>query len=165
MSKEFSFDVVSDFDFQELANAIDQAKREITNRYDFKGVKAEISLENKEKITIETTDDYKIKAIVDIIQGKLIKRDLSLKILDISSPATSSAGGNLKKEMPLKKGLSPEATKSLSKLIRAQFPKVKITITGEELRIFSAKKDDLQEIINYLRSQDFEYPLQFINYR
>lgn len=165
MTKDFSFDVVSDFDLQELNNALDQTKREIANRYDFKGVKAEVELENKEKIVIETTDDYKIKSIVDIIQGKLIKRDLSLKILDDSNPPFSSSGGNLKKEIPLKKGLSPDAAKQLSKKIRAEFPKVKVNITGEELRVVSQKKDELQAVINFLRSEEFEYPLQFINYR
>jgi len=165
MAKDFSFDVVSDFDMQELANAIDQTKREIANRYDFKGIKAEVEIENKEKIVIETTDNYKIKSIIDILQSKLIKRDLSLKILDDSKLPISSAGGNLKKEIILKKGLSSKAVKDLSKKIRDEFPKVKVNIIGEELRVFSQKKDELQNVINSLRNEDFEYPLQFINYR
>ena len=145
MSKDFSFDVVSDFEHQELVNAIDQARREVQTRYDFKGSKAGIEPEGKEALTLKAEDDYKMGALIDILQSKMIKRGLSLKILDLSKPQ--------------------EDAKAISKKIREAFPKVKAAIQGEELRVFSSKKDELQGVINLLTENDFDFPLQFINYR
>ncbi|OIP25021.1 YajQ family cyclic di-GMP-binding protein [bacterium CG2_30_37_16] len=165
MSKDFSFDIVSDFDHQEMVNAVDQAKREIISRYDFKGSMSAIDFEAKEALLIHTEDDYRLKSIIDILESKMIKRGLSLKILDLTSPVDYATGGTVRKKIPFKKGLKSEDAKLISKLIRENYPKVRPSIQGEEIRVVSAKKDELQSVINFLKEQNFNFPLQFENYR
>jgi hypothetical protein len=165
MAKDFSFDITSEFDHQELTNAIDQVRREIGTRYDFKGSSADIKEEGKESLIINAEDDYKLGAVIDILQSKMIKRGLSLKILDLSKSNENATGSTLRKTVPLKRGLKQEDAKSITKKIRESYPKVKATIQGEEIRASSAKKDELQGVMALLREADFDFPLEFGNYR
>lgn len=162
-SSEHSFDVVSDFDRQELVNAVDQAKREIATRYDFKGVTAELELQDKE-IVIVAASEGRAEAVLDILQSKLVRRQLSLKILDAQVPEPA-AKGNVRQQLKLRKGIDEDTARDLSKRIRAQHSKVQVRIQGEELRVASKDKDTLQSVIQGLRELDLPVPLQFTNYR
>lgn len=166
MSSDYSFDISCDYDHQEMVNAIDQTRREIDNRFDFKGVPVEINHNDKEgELTIQTDSDYKLTAIIDILESKMVKRELSLKILDKSGAIETASGGNVRQKIALRSGLKSEDAKKVSKLIRDAFPKAKPTIQGEEIRVVSKSKDELQEIMQTLRAEDLEMPLQFGNYR
>ncbi len=165
MAASYSFDVVSDFDYQELVNAIDQLRREISQRYDLKDSKTEIDLQESELI-INTASDMTLQAIEDVLRQKAIKRSLSLKIFDFQ-PSESSSGNRVKQTILLRKGLSQEIAKKLSKTVRDQFRKVSVSIQGNSLRVTGKSKDDLQLVIEVLRKEeeDLEIPLQFENYR
>ncbi len=165
MAKDFSFDVVSDFDAGEMTNAIDQAQREVAQRYDFKGSSAQIEF-SEGKNGLELTGDSKnqIDALIDVIQSKLIRREISPKALDLSTEARES-GTVTKRNLPFKKGLDQEKAKKLTKLIRDSFPKAKAQIQGDEVRVSSTSKDDLQGIMTLLQQQELDYPLQFQNRR
>lgn len=166
MAKDFSFDVVSDFDPGEMTNAVDQAQREVAQRYDFKGTSAKIEFsENKGGLNLTADSINQINSLVDVIQGKLIRREISPKVLDIASTQPAESGMVVKWAINFKRGLNQEQAKKLSKLVRDQFPKAKAQIQGEEVRVSSTSKDDLQGIINLLKQQELEFPLQFINYR
>lgn len=166
MSSDFSFDITCDYDHQEMVNAIDQTRREIENRYDFKGVLVDIKHDDKGgELTIQTDSDYKLTAILDILESKMVKRDISLKVLDKSSPAEAAGGDTVRQKIILRSGLKSEDAKALAKLIREHFPKAKPNIQGEEVRVVSKSKDELQEIMDLLRSQNLEMPLKFGNYR
>jgi hypothetical protein len=166
MASEFSFDVTSDYDKQEFSNAIDQTKREIISRFDFKNVLAEIDYNEKEKeLIIHTESDYKLTAILDILESKMVKREVSLKVLDKSLAPESASGGTIRKKIRLQSGMTSEQAKQISKLIRESFPKAKPNIQGETVRITSKSKDELQEIMSALNKADFEFPLKFGNYR
>lgn len=166
MASDYSFDITCDFDHQEMVNAVDQLKREIIGRFDFKGVLADIDYSEKENtITIHTESDYKLEAIIDILESKMVKRNLSLKILDKSSLEEAATGGTVRKKILLRSGLSAENAKKLTKLIRDEFPKAKPNIQGEEIRVVSKSKDELQGIMDLLRENDLDLPLQFGNYR
>jgi hypothetical protein len=158
-----SFDVVSDFDQQELVNALDQVRREIATRYDFKNSKCTLEL-GKTDITLVADDDFRAAAVKDLVQSKAVKRGLSLKIFDWGK-AEPAAGGTVRQVIALKRGLTAEQAKELSKHVRDQFPKVKVSIQGDALRVISPKKDDLQAVIADLRALDYPVALQFINYR
>lgn len=162
----FSFDIVSDYDKAEMNNAFDQALRELSNRYDLKGTQASLNWLNSDKsgIAITGDNDYHIEAILDIVRKKLASRGLSQKTLDTSQDQTVS---NLKttKNVEFKKGLKAENAKKISKIIRDEYPKVKPQIQGEEIRVTSSKKDELQAVMQLLKSQDFDFPLQFTNFR
>lgn len=162
----FSFDIVSDYDKAELNNVFDQAQRELSNRYDFKGTPAAIEWLNDDKSGIKVigNGDWQIDAILDIVRKKLAARDQSQKILDISKEPTVS---NLKttKEVPFKKGLDQEKAKKITAIIREKYPKVKPQIQGDEVRVSASSKDDLQGVMQLLREKDFDFPLQFTNYR
>jgi uncharacterized protein YajQ (UPF0234 family) len=159
----FSFDVVSDFDRQELVNTLDQVRRDVSQRYDLKDSATEISLEEA-SLTITTASDMTLEAVVDVLRQKATKRDLSLKIFDFQPP--EAVGGNrVKQQVVLRKGLSQELAKQLSKTVRDQLKKVTVAIQGDSLRITGKSKDDLQQAIQLLRAQDVEVPLQFENYR
>jgi len=160
---EFSFDVVSDFDHQELVNALDQARREIGQRYDFKGVTADIT-EEKEQLVLLTDSDMHLKSIVDVIQSKLHKRGIDLKVLDPQKPEPA-AKGNVRQTVRLRKGIADDLARDLNKRIRAANQKVQVRIEGDKLRVSSKEKDQLQAVIRFLREQDLEVPLQFTNYR
>jgi uncharacterized protein YajQ (UPF0234 family) len=163
MADSYSFDVVSDFDRQELVNTVDQVRREVGQRYDLKDSATELSLEEG-AIVITTATDMTLDAVLDVLRQKATKRDLSLKIFDLQTP--EPVGGNrVKQEIKLRKGLSQELAKSLSKTVRDELKKVTVSIQGDSLRITGKNKDDLQAAIQLLRAQDVEVPLQFENYR
>ena len=163
MADTYSFDVVSDFDRQELVNTIDQLRRDVSQRYDLKDSNTEIELEET-AIVITTASDMTLTAVVDVLRQKATKRNLSLKIFDEQTPET--VGGNrIKQEIKLRKGLSQEIAKKLSKTVRDELKKVSVSIQGESLRVTGKNKDDLQSAIQLLKEQDIEVPLQFQNYR
>ena len=163
MAESYSFDVVSDFDRQELVNAVDQVRRDVGTRYDLKDSGTEIELEEG-SLTIVTASDMTLEAVADVLRQKATKRNLSLKIFDFQSP--EPVGGNrVKQVVKLRKGLSQELAKKLSKTVRDQVKKVTVAIQGESLRVTGKNKDDLQEVIALLRAEDLEVPLQFENYR
>lgn len=164
MAKECSFDIVSEFDKQELVNAIDQVKRELSSRFDLKNTNSEVELEADKAITITTSDDMKLRNILDILQSKMVKRNLSIKILD-AQPVENALGGNVRQVYNLKKGLSQELAKKIVGDIKASKIKVQASIQGEQVRVSGKDKDDLQEVIKILREKDYDYPLQFTNYR
>ncbi len=163
MASESSFDIVSEFDHQELVNAIDIALREITNRFDLKGTNSKIELE-EDKIKLTSSDDYKVKALYDILQSKAVKRGLSLKIFD-PQKIESALGGTAKQEILLKQGLNAEQAKEINKKIREQYPKVRVQIQGDAVRVFAKARDELQAVIGFLKQLDYKMPLQFTNYR
>ena len=163
MADSFSFDVVSDFDRQELVNAVDQVRREVGQRYDLKDSRTEIDLADT-ALTITTASDMTLEAVADVLRQKVTKRNLSLKILDFQTP--EPVGGNrVQQAVNLRRGLSQELAKKLSKLVRDQIKKVTVAIQGESLRVTGKNKDDLQQVIQLLRAEDLEVPLQFENYR
>ena len=165
MAENFSFDVVSDFDRQELVNALDQVKREISQRYDLKGTDTSLDLE-KENIFITTNSELTLNSVIDIIRQKAIKRKLSLKIFDYNCIEVVS-GNKVKQTITLKKGLNQELAKKISKNIRDEFKKVSVSINGETLRVTSKSKNDLQLTIQLLSNLEEKYkiPLQANNYR
>ncbi len=164
MASEYSFDVVSDFDFQELRNAVDQVTREITTRYDFKGVDAEIEL-NDDDITILGPDNMKVKAISDVLLQKVINRKLSPKILEMKEPEPAG-GATIKQIIKLVKVMDQETCKMITKVIKEQFPKVKGSIQGTVVRVSSKDKDSLQMVMNALRIlPNLKVPITFTNYR
>lgn len=163
---QFSFDVVSDYDKAEMNNVFDQAQREIQNRYDFKGTSAALEWLNADKNGLKITgdNDYHIDAIIDMARKKLATRGQSQKVLDTSKDVVTT---NLKttKEVPFKQGMDQEKAKKVTKLIRDKLPKVKTQIQGQEVRVMSGKKDELQEVMQLLKQQDFDFPLSFTNFR
>jgi cyclic-di-GMP-binding protein len=163
MASTFSFDIVSDFDRQELVNALDQARREITGRYDLKDTATEINLE-EEAITIKTDSEFTLTAVVDIMGAKAAKRNLSLKIFDYGK-VESIGGSRVSQTIKLKKGLDQEIAKKLTKTIRDQISKVQPSIQGDSIRVVAKSKDDLQAVIQLLKTEDFTVALQFTNYR
>jgi cyclic-di-GMP-binding protein len=163
MADTYSFDVVSDFDRQELVNTIDQVRRDVGTRYDLKDSATEIDVEEA-SLTITTASDMTLQAVEDVLRQKATKRNLSLKIFDFQTP--EPVGGNRVKQLvKLRKGLSSELAKQLSKTVRDELKKVTVSIQGDSLRITGKNKDDLQQAINLLKAQDVEVPLQFENYR
>ena len=163
MPAESSFDVVSEFDRQELVNAIDQVRREIMTRYDFKGSRATLEL-GKDEITVIADDDYRARAIRDLLESKAVRRGLSLKIFDWGT-LEAAAGGTLRQRITLRRGLTSEQAKELSAQIRKHFPKTKPVIQGDALRVSAKSKDELQSVIGFLRDLDYPVALQFVNYR
>jgi len=163
MADSFSFDVVSDFDRQELVNAVDQVRREVAQRYDLKDSKTEIELEEA-SLTITTASDMTLEAVNDVLRQKATKRNLSLKIFDFQ-PSEAAGGNRVMQVVKLRKGLSQELAKKLSKTVRDQIKKVTVAIQGDSLRVTGKNKDDLQQVIQLLKQEDLEVPLQFENYR
>ena len=166
MAKDCSFDVVSEFNQQELVNAVDQTKREISSRFDLKNSNSDVELEGDKSITITTSDDTKLKNIVDILQSKMIKRGLSIKILD-AQKSENALGGNVRQVFNLKKGLSVELAKKIVADIKTTKMKVRASIQGDQVRVSGKSKDDLQAAIKFLKEKEDSYdiPLQFTNYR
>jgi cyclic-di-GMP-binding protein len=163
MADTYSFDVVSDFDRQELVNTLDQVRRDVGQRFDLKDSGTEIDLEET-SLTITTASDMTLQAVEDVLRQKATKRNLSLKIFDFQAP--EAVGGNkVKQVVKLRKGLSQELGKKLSKTVRDELKKVTVAIQGESLRITGKNKDDLQQAIQLLKAQDVDVPLQFENYR
>jgi uncharacterized protein YajQ (UPF0234 family) len=163
MAGESSFDVVSEFDDMEMRNALDQVRREVQQRYDFKGAKFELT-QAKTELVLHTDDEFRAKAIRDLIESKAVKRGLSLKVFDWGK-IEPAGGDTIKQTVTLRRGLSEELAKKLSKLIRDEFPKVRSQIQGDALRVSAKNKDDLQLVIGRLRELDEPLPLQFTNYR
>jgi uncharacterized protein YajQ (UPF0234 family) len=163
MAGESSFDVVSDFDDMEMRNALDQVRREVQQRYDFKGATFELT-QAKTELALITDDEFRAKAIRELIESKAVKRGLSLKVFDWGK--IEPAGGNkVRQHIGLRRGLDEDLARKLSKLLREEFPKCKPQIQGDALRVFGKSKDDLQRIINRLKELDEPVPLQFTNYR
>lgn len=165
MAGEATFDVVSDFDRQELVNALDQVRREVATRFDFKGAKVELELA-KEEIVLRTDSEMRAKSIRDLIESKAARRGLSLKIFEWGT--VEPAGGNtVRQQIGLRRGLTDELAKKISKLIRDDFPKVKSQIQGDAVRVSAKSRDDLQRVIARLReeAEGYPVPIQFENYR
>ena len=163
MGGDISFDCVSDFDEQELRNALDQVQREIGQRYDFKGVTYELTRE-KDELVLLTDDEFRATAIKDMIESKAVRRNLSLKIFEWGK--VEQAGGNkVRQRIRLRRGLDETVAKRISKLIRDEFPKCKSQIQGDAIRVSGKSKDELQAVIARLRELDEPVPLQFENYR
>lgn len=166
MAKDCSFDIVSEFDKQELVNAVDQVKREIGSRFDLKGSNSDVILDSDKSVTITTNDEMKLRNILDILQSKMIKRNLSIKILD-AQPVENALGGNVRQVFNLRKGLSQKIAKKIVADIKNTKLKVQASIQGEQVRVSGKDKDDLQAVIKMLREKEDSYnvPLQFQNYR
>lgn len=165
MAGEVSFDVVSDFDRQELVNALDQARREIATRYDLKGTNAQLEL-GKDEIILTASSEFHAKAIRDLVESKAIRRNLSLKIFDWGT-VEPAARDTVRQRIGLRRGLGEDLAKKISKLIRDDYPKVKSQIQGDAIRVSGKSKDELQKVIVRLREESERYPvpLQFQNYR
>ena len=166
MAKDCSFDVVSEFDRQELVNAVDQVKRDVSSRFDLKDSNSEIELDGDKSITITTSDDMKLRNIYDILQTKLVKRNLNIRILD-PQPVENALGGRVRRVYNLKKGLTQELEKKIVADIKDSKIKVQASIQGDQVRVSGKDKDNLQEVIKMLRGNEekYDYPLQFTNYR
>jgi len=159
-----SFDIVSKIDQQEVDNAINQAQREITQRFDFKNTGATIERSGEHNVEISANADDRASAVLDVFKDKLVKRNQSLKILDAGDPRQS--GRDSKITVTLKEGISQENAKKVGKLIRDEGPKgVKVQVQGDELRVSSKKRDDLQAVIALVKGQDYDFAVQFTNYR
>jgi uncharacterized protein YajQ (UPF0234 family) len=158
-----TFDIVSKVDHMEAENAVNQARKEVEQRYDFKGVGASVEWSG-EKILLKATSEERVKAVLDVVQSKFIKRGISLKSLDSGEPYAS--GKEFRIEIALKDGISQENAKKIGKIIRDEAPKsVKSQIQGDELRVSSKSRDDLQETIRLLKAADLDVDLQFVNFR
>jgi cyclic-di-GMP-binding protein len=163
MASSYSFDVVSDFDRQELVNAIDQATRDISSRYDLKDTNTTLEL-GETTIKVETSSEMTLTAVHDIIQSKAVKRGLALKIFDYGT-IESASGNRIRQEITLRKGISQEIGKQISKLIRDEFKKIQASIQGDVVRITAKDKDELQTVIQRLKQEELPVALQFTNYR
>ncbi|AWB44367.1 YajQ family cyclic di-GMP-binding protein [Paenibacillus sp. CAA11] len=161
MSSENSFDIVSKVDMQELTNAIHQTEREIENRFDFKGSKSSLSLE-KDVLVVASDDEYKLGAVIDILQSKMIKRGLPIKNLDYGK-VEPAALGTVRQRITLKQGIDQENAKKINVLIRDSKLKVKSQIQGDQIRVSGKSRDDLQAVIALLRKSDIPLDLQFTN--
>lgn len=166
MATLFSFDIVSDYNIADMNNAVEQAQREISGRYDFKGTAAELAFRdgNKTGLSLRGDSEYQLDAMLDVLRKKLAARGIDQKVLDVSKPRVTS---NLKVslDVPFKKGLDQDTAKKITAAIREQFPKVKSQIQGSEIRVTSPKKDELQATMQLLNAQHFDVPLQFTNFR
>lgn len=163
MAKDCSFDIVSKVDMTEVDNAVQQAQKELANRFDFKNSKSSIKLE-VEKIILVSDDDYKLTNVVDILESKLVKRGVSLRALEYGK-AQAAAGDTVKQEVKLVQGIAQEKAKLINKVLKDHKIKVGSSIQGEEIRVTGKNKDDLQSVMTLLRKEDFGIELQFINYR
>jgi uncharacterized protein YajQ (UPF0234 family) len=165
MADKFSFDIVSEVNMMEVDNAVNQARKELANRFDFKDSKSSIELnKNEKKITLIADNEYKMKALKDILEGRFAKRGISIKSLDYKAQENAFEG-YIRQTAEIISGLSPDRTKELSKLIRDSKMKVQAQIDGAKVKVISSKKDDLQFVIAYLKQLSFPLPLQFTNYR
>lgn len=166
MSSLSSFDVSTGADLQEVDNAVNQAMKEVAQRYDFKGSKCAIAFDRAQvTLTLTADDDFKMKALFDVLQGKLIKRGVPVKNLELGT-VTPAAGDTVRREIKLTQGIGQDKAKAIVRAIKdRKFKKAQASIQGEEIRIQSPSKDELQEVMAFLRSQDFGIELKFGNYR
>ncbi|MDB9374205.1 YajQ family cyclic di-GMP-binding protein [Nodularia sphaerocarpa] len=163
MASTYSFDIVSDFDRQELVNAVDQVVRDIKGRYDLKDTQTTLELK-EESINVSTDSEFTLDAVHTILRDKAAKRNLSQKIFEFGK-VESASGNRVRQEITLKKGISQEIAKQISKLIRDEFKKVQPSIQGDAVRVSAKAKDDLQDVMQRLKQEDFPVALQFNNYR
>jgi len=166
MASLSSFDISTGADLQEVDNAVNQATKEVAQRYDFKGSKCAIAFDRtKATLTLVADDDFRMKALFDVLQGKLIKRGVPVKNLELGE-VTPAAGDTVRREIKLTQGISQDKSKTIVKAIKdKKFKKAQASIQGEEVRVQSPSKDELQEVIAFLRTQDFGIELKFGNYR
>jgi cyclic-di-GMP-binding protein len=163
-SQESSFDIVSKLDRQEVDNALNQAGKEIGTRFDFRGVGASISWSGEQAVDIRANSEERALAVLDVFKDKLVKRGVSLKTLDADEPKLS--GKEYRLAVALNEGITQDNAKKISKIIRDEGPKgVRAQVQGEELRVSAKKKDDLQTVISLLKGKDFDFAVQFVNYR
>jgi len=159
-----TFDIVSKVDIMEAKNAVDQAQKEIAQRYDFKGVGAEVDWSGEARILLKASTEERVKAVLDVVESKFVKRGISLKSLDAGKPFAS--GKEYRIEVGLKNGIASDRAKEITKIIRDEGPKsVKAQIHGDEVRVSSKSRDDLQATIALLKSKDLDVALQFVNFR
>lgn len=163
MAKDYSFDVVCRTDLQEAVNAMNQASKEITTRYDFKGSKSSVSIDGN-VITLVGDDDFKLRLVREIVNGRLVKRGISLKNIE-KKKKEAAAGGTVRQLLELKNGIASDLAKDIVKRIKSSKIKVSAKINGDELRVSGKDKDDLQACIAFLKEQDLPVDLQFTNYR
>ena len=164
VAAESSFDIVSKINHQEVDNALNQAAKEIGTRFDFRGVGASIAWSGNQAVEIRANSEERANAVLDVFKEKLVKRQVSLKILDAGEPKLS--GKEYRLAVPLKEGITQDDAKKIAKIIRDEGAKgIKAQVQGEELRVSSKKKDDLQDVMSILRGKDFDFALQFVNYR
>jgi uncharacterized protein YajQ (UPF0234 family) len=165
MANQFSFDIVSEVDLQEVDNAVNQALKEIHQRYDLKDSKSEIEFNKKDKaLNISSADDFKLKSVIDILQNKLIKRGISIKALKYGT-IEQALGGTVRQEIKLQQGIEKEDAKKIVKMIKDSKLKVQASIQDEQVRVTGKVKDDLQSVITLLRNADLEFAFQVTNYR
>ncbi len=163
MAGDVSFDVVSDFDAQELRNALDQVRREIAQRYDFKGAHVEVT-QAPDELVLVADDEFRAKAVRDLIETKAVRRSLSLKIFEWG-PVEPAGGNRVRQRIGLRRGLGEDLARRITRLIRDEFPKVRSQVQGDAVRVSGKSKDELQRVIQRLRELDEPVPLQFENYR
>ena len=164
MAAENSFDIVSNVELPEVTNAIQQALKEITQRYDLKGSHSDIQFDGKDEIVLTSADEYKLKAVTDILQSKLVKRGVSLKSLDYGK-IESAAGSTVRQKVKLQQGIAIEKAREVVKVIKDSKKKVQASINGDIVRVTGKDRDSLQEVIALIRSTDFGIDIQFTNYR
>ena len=165
MASQFSFDIVSEVDLQEIDNSINQALKEIHQRYDFKGSKSEITFNKKENaINVLSDSDYKLKSVIDILQNKLIKRGVSIKALKYGEIQPAS-GGTVRQDIKLQQGIEKDDAKKIVKMIKDSKLKVQAAIQDEQVRVSGKSKDDLQDVMKMLKETELEFAFQFTNYR
>jgi len=165
MADTFSFDIVSEVNLQEVDNAVNQARKEIAQRYDFKGSKSSIDLNLKEKlITLVSDDEFKLKSVIDVLQGKLIKRGVPVKSLDFGK-VEPGTGATVRQILTLRVGIDKENAKSLVKMVKDTKLRVQGQIMDDQVRITGKNKDDLQAVITMIRGAELKFAVQFVNYR
>jgi uncharacterized protein YajQ (UPF0234 family) len=159
-----SFDVVSQLNLQEVDNAVNQARKEIIQRYDFKDTATVIDWDKKEKIAVESADEFKVNAVDDVLREKLARRQVSLKAIDFGK-VEPGPNGRAKQEIKLKQGIDADKAREIVKLVKDTKRKVQAQIMGDQVRISGKKRDDLQSALQTIRARDLDLPLQFINFR
>ncbi len=165
-SKDHSFDVVSEVSIQEVDNAVQQANKELSQRFDFKGSNSSIDLDKTEKtITLKTENEFRLKTLVDLLQTKCVKRGVSLKALQFGTLETGRVGGSVKQVITIQNGIPSEKAKEIVKSIKESKIKVHAQIQSDQVRVQAPKIDDLQATIAYLKPRDFDIDLQFVNFR
>ena len=164
MAAESSFDIVSKLDHQEVDNALNQTVKEIGTRFDFRGVGASIAWSGDQGVEIKANSEERANAVLDVFKDKLVRRQVSLKVLDAGEPKLS--GKEYRLSVSLKEGISQDDAKKIAKIIRDEGPKgIRAQVQGDELRVSAKKKDDLQETIALLKGREFDFAVQFVNYR
>jgi uncharacterized protein YajQ (UPF0234 family) len=158
-----SFDIVSQVDRQEIDNAVNQTRKEVAQRYDLKNTRTEIELE-RDEIRVVSDDEYKVKAVVDVLQSKMVRRGISLKAL-VYTDVEPASGGRARQTITVQQGIPIEEAREIVKLVKDSKLKVQAQIQADQVRVSGKKRDDLQAVIQLLKQQDLKWPLQYVNYR